>query len=97
MKKPKSKYLIESQPELIGPVEITRGYTYKMNVGDFESRDFFCSQKAACHPDDEEAVADRIQAFCRRQALKAAKDYMADKEAAEIEVASRKIFKVGRK
>ena len=52
-------------------VEIARSYSFKLNVGNYESRDFFCSQKAECRPEEAEAVSERLYEFCRRQVLRA--------------------------
>ena len=52
-------------------VEVARSYTYKLNVGNYESRDFFCSQKAECRPEDADLVSEKLYEFCKRQVLKA--------------------------
>jgi len=57
-----------------------RSFTYKLNVGNFESRDFFCSQKAECLADDAEDISERLYQFCRSQVMKAVNDYMATQE-----------------
>lgn len=57
--------------------EITRSFTYRLNVGNYESRDFFCSQKAQCPLADAETVSDQLYQFCKSQVLKAVKDYTA--------------------
>lgn len=59
-------------------VEIARSFSYKLNVGNYESRDFFCSQKAECPIDDAERVSDALHAFCKTQVLKALADYRAN-------------------
>jgi hypothetical protein len=63
-------------------VEITRSFTYKLNVGNYESRDFFCAQKAECSLDEAEAVAARIHAFCKAQVMIAVREYEAEAKAA---------------
>ncbi len=51
-------------------VEVARSFSYKLNAGNYESRDFFCSQKAECREDEAEEVSDRLYAFCKAQVLK---------------------------
>ena len=51
-------------------VEVARSFSYKRNVGNYESRDFFCSQKAECREDEAEEVSDKLHAFCKAQVLK---------------------------
>jgi hypothetical protein len=58
-------------------VEVVRSFSYKLNCGNYESRDFFCSQKAECRAEDAERVSDAIHAFCKAQVLKAVAQYKA--------------------
>ena len=58
-------------------VEIARSFSYKLNVGNYESRDFFCSQKSECAAEEAEELADIMYAFCRAQVLKEVKEYKA--------------------
>lgn len=52
-------------------VEVARSYSYKLNVGNYESRDFFCSQKAECRLSEAEEVSERLFKFCRAQVMRA--------------------------
>ena len=52
-------------------IEVARSYTFKLNVGNYETRDFFCSQKAECRPEDADLVSERLYEFCKRQVMKA--------------------------
>lgn len=52
-------------------VEVARSYTYKLNTGNYETRDFFCSQKAECRPEDADLVSEKLYDFCKRQVMKA--------------------------
>jgi hypothetical protein len=58
-----------------GLVEIARSFSYKLNMGNYESRDFFCSQKAECKPEDAEATSDALHDFCKKQVLRAVDSY----------------------
>ena len=58
-------------------VEIARSFSFKLNVGNYESRDFFCSQKAECHEKDAEAVSHRLHDFCRREVMRAVAEWKA--------------------
>lgn len=58
-----------------GLVEIARSFNYTLNVGNYESRQFFCSQKAECRAEDAEAVSERLYAFCKSQVIKAVSEY----------------------
>jgi len=56
-------------------MEIARSFSFKLNCGNYESRDFFCSQKAECEPDQAEATSEALHAFCKSQVLKAVSEY----------------------
>jgi hypothetical protein len=65
-------------PRITGMVEIARSFSYKLNAGNFESRDFFCSQKAECRAEDAEEISDRLYQFCKSQVMRAVSDYMSE-------------------
>jgi hypothetical protein len=52
-------------------VEVARSYTFKLNLGNYQTADFFCSQKAECRPEDADLVSDKLYEFCKRQVMKA--------------------------
>lgn len=56
-------------------VEIARSFSFKLNVGNFESRDFFCSQKAECKWKDAEAVSEALYTFCKTEVLKSVNEF----------------------
>ena len=58
-----------------GFVEVARSFSYKLNMGNYESRDFFCSQKAECKPEDAEKTSDALHDFCKKQVLRAVDSY----------------------
>ena len=59
--------------------EISRSFSYKLNVGNFESRDFFCAQKTECSMADAEAMSERVYQFCKTQVLKAVREYQEER------------------
>ena len=70
-------YLLKAPARITGKTEIQRSFEYLLNVGNYESRRFFCSQKAECRPEDAEAVSEKLYQFCKSQVMKAVSDYMA--------------------
>ena len=67
-----------SNDKASGLVEVARSFSFKLNVGNYESRDFFCSQKAECRAEDAEAKSDALHQFCKEQVLKAVAAYRAE-------------------
>lgn len=60
----------------VGPrVEIARSFSFKLNLGNYQSADFFCSEKAECAAEDADTTSEAIYAFCRKQVMKAVADY----------------------
>lgn len=65
-------------------VEVVRSFAYKLNAGNYESRDFFCSQRAECRLEDAEEVSDRLYQFCKSQVMQAIRQWKeAEAEARE--------------
>lgn len=62
--------IIKPEVRITGRVEICRSFTYKKNVGNYESRDFFCSQRAECAAEDMEATGELLYAYCKSQVLR---------------------------
>ncbi len=58
-----------------GLVEVTRSFSYKLNAGNYESRDFFCSQKAECAPADAPAVSEKLYQFCKQQVMQSVAEW----------------------
>lgn len=55
---------------ITGTVEIVRSFSYKLNTGNYESRDFFCSQKAQCDAAQAEEIAELLHLFCKHVVLR---------------------------
>ena len=71
--------LICSIPK-ISRVEICRSFSYRLNAGNYESRDFFASQKSECAIEDAAEVSVALYQFCKSQVLQAVREYRADIE-----------------
>jgi hypothetical protein len=58
-------------------VEIVRSFAYKLNAGNYESRDFFCSQKQECEEEEAAATAARLFDFCAKTVMGDVRRYLA--------------------
>jgi hypothetical protein len=56
-------------------VEIVRLFAYKLNVGNYESRGFFCSQKAECRLKDAKRWRGALHTFYKTKVLKAVNQF----------------------
>lgn len=54
--------------------EIVRSVSFKLNLGNYQSMDFFCSQKAQCRPEDAEEVSLGLYEFCYEEVMKSANE-----------------------
>lgn len=61
-----------NERHLIG---ITRSFSYKLNLGNYESADFFCSQRAECPPDLAEEVSRDLDQFCQDEVREAIRNF----------------------
>jgi hypothetical protein len=59
------------------PVKITRSFSYKLNVGNYESRDFFCSHSSECDSSQADEVAADSRQFCIDKVLESVGEYRA--------------------
>ena len=54
---------------LVPHAVVARSFSYKLNAGNFESRDFFCSRKQQCTLDEADAVSESLHQWCQQQVL----------------------------
>ena len=69
-------------------VEVVRSVSFKLNLGNYQSMDFFCSQKAQCQADEVDTVSADLYDWCYDQVMASVKDVkekQARKEAARAE------------
>mgnify|MGYP001610024903 CR=1 FL=1 len=57
-------------------VEIARSFSYKHNLGNYQSADFFCSQKAEVLVEEAEKVSEKLYQFCKKEVIKSLNDYL---------------------
>ena len=57
-------------------VEIARSFSFKMNLGNFENIDFFCSQKAEVPIEEAEQKSEELYLFCKREVAKSISTYL---------------------
>ena len=58
-----------------GLVQVTRSFSYKLNLGNYENVDFFCSQTVECSPQLAEGVSADVHDFCVQEVSKSIKDF----------------------
>ncbi len=74
-----------STPATVQPrmVEIVRSVSFKLNLGNYQSMDFFCSQKAQCAPDMADEVSVDLYDWCYDQVMDSVREVQ-KKQAAKI-------------
>ena len=68
-------------PDPDAMVEVVRSFSYKLNVGNYESRDFFSSQKTRCRQSEAETMSAALYEFCKREVLASVGQYISDMRA----------------
>ena len=67
----------DSLPERAKPsgvVEVVRSCSFKLNLGNYQSFDFFCSQKAQCFPEEADQVSADLYEWCYDQVMASVKE-----------------------
>lgn len=58
-------------------VEVVRSFSFKLNLGNYQSADFFVSQKQACPKDEADQVSVDLYDWCYAQVMESVKDVQA--------------------
>ena len=58
-------------------VKVTRSFSYKLNLGDYQNADFFCSQTVECEPESAAEASAMAHEFCTEEVGKAISDFKA--------------------
>ena len=61
----------------IGTSEVVRSVSFKLNLGNYQSMDFFCSQKAQCAADEADSVSVDLYDWCYEKVMASVKDVQA--------------------
>lgn len=68
-----------AQRRRISPrTEVVRSFSYKLNLGNYQSADLFCSQKSECAVEDADVVSDAIYQFAKGEVMRAVKQMRAE-------------------
>ncbi len=62
------------RPKPSGLVEVVRSVSFKLNLGNYQSMDFFASQKAQCHAEEADSVSADLYEWCLEQVMDSVKD-----------------------
>ncbi len=57
------------RPKPSGVVEVVRSFSFKKNLGNYQSCDFFASQKAQCLPEEATEVSTDLYEWCMDQVM----------------------------
>jgi len=74
--------------------EVARSFSYKLNIGNYQTADFFCSQKAEVLEEEAEKKSEELYAFCRKEVLKYINFYLKEKDVKPFD--EKKAVKMGK-
>lgn len=77
------------RPKASGVVEIVRSVSFKLNLGNYQSMDFFCSQKAQCLPEESDSVSTDLYDWCYGQVMESVREVKAKQAKKEAAMAAR--------
>ena len=66
--------VLPERPKPSGIVEVVRSVSFKLNLGNYQSFDFFCSQKAQCLPEEADQVSADLYEWCYDQVMASVKE-----------------------
>lgn len=75
---------IGTDTEIGRTVEVVRSFSFKLNLGNYQSADFFCSQKAQCSPEQVDEVSAGLYEWCYEEVMKSVNE-VRRKQAAKAE------------
>lgn len=55
-------------------VEICRSFSFKLNLGNYQSCDFFASEKSTCTEAEAEDLSAALYQFCRTEVMKSVQE-----------------------
>ncbi len=65
-------------PKLQKRIEIARSFAFKLNAGNYQSADFFCSAKQEVPEDQANVLSEKLYRFCRSEVLKSIAEFHAE-------------------
>ena len=57
------------------PIYITRSFSFKLNLGNYQMADFFCSQSSECFEKQAEKSSEALYEFCKKEVIKSVNKY----------------------
>lgn len=71
---PDNKPLDGSTPEPEHRIEIVRSFSFKLNLGNYQSADFFCSRKEQCNAENVDEISTSIYEWCYDEVMASVKE-----------------------
>lgn len=74
-------------------VEVVRSFSFKLNCGNYQTADFFCSQKAEVPEEEAEETSKQLHQFCKAEVMKSVNKYITEKREEQKKMKERKVPK----
>jgi hypothetical protein len=75
---PDGRPVTQQEPEPVERmVEIVRSVCFKLNLGNYQSMDFLCSQKARCPASEVDSTSADLYEWCYKQVMDSVRDVRA--------------------
>lgn len=72
------------------PVEIVRSFSFKLNLGDYQSADFFCSRKEQVTHETVDEISTSIYEWCYEEVMESVREIKAVQAQKRAALAARK-------
>ena len=67
--------IIKSASKITGQIEIVRSFSGRVNTGNYQHADFFCSTKATCDAEEAESISALLDEFVQDQVMESVREY----------------------
>ncbi len=79
------------KPDPEKTVEVVRSFAFKLNLGGYQSADFFASQKQVCKATDADEISADLYDWCYDQVMTSVKDVQAKQARKQAAMAERNV------
>ena len=59
--------------------EVARSFSYKLNLGNYQTCDFFASEKCECLESEKEEMSEKLYQFVKAEVIKSVNEYLSQK------------------
>lgn len=75
-------------------VEVSRSFTFKVNLGGYQTADFYCGQRAEVPEKEATKKSEQLYAFCKEEVMKSIASFLKEREPKETKSKAKETFDI---